>query len=298
MPANRLKRRYEHEGSIVEAVDVDGYPHHQFAHWKPLPHHTGWPLQVIAAGDDLWCRGCSRKRTDARLLAVEIVTEGEFYFAQDGREYTVPAGQLFLVRPGCTSVMKLNQGNFGRKSVLQITGPLLSSLINIARLQETDVFRPHRIDDMLARHKLAYDTLTDCQPGFMKVVSALAYNLIVDLGQMAARDTMPHPVRQAISYMEHHCHTLITAEELAHAARVSQSTLNRLFTQQFNKSPINYFIDMKMHLAKSSLTNSGITVRQVALELGYDNQQYFSTLFRRRVGITPGAYRKSQHQSI
>ncbi len=298
MPANRTQHSYDHEGSLVEAINVNGYPHHQFAHWKPFPHHTGWPLQVIGAGDDLWCRGCLRRRHNARLLAIELVTEGEFLFAQDGREHVVPAGHLFLVRPGCTSTMKLNSGEFGRKSVLQITGPLLPSLINLTRLNEVDTFRVANVDWLLEQHRNAYETLLDCRPGFMQVVSPIAYNVVVELGQMAARNNVPITVRQAINLMEHRVHTTITVEDLSKATHVSQATINRLFTQHFSKSPINYFIDMKIELAKSSFANTQATVKRVAADLGYDNQQYFSTLFHRRVGMTPRAYRQSILKSI
>jgi AraC-like DNA-binding protein len=48
-----------------------------------------------------------------------------------------------------------------------------------------------------------------------------------------------------------------------------------------------------MDTAKHLLLDSTRTIRSVAESLGFEDELYFSRLFKRRVGMPPGAYRKS-----
>ena len=40
------------------------------------------------------------------------------------------------------------------------------------------------------------------------------------------------------------------------------------------------------------LTNTAMSIKEIAFELGYDNSDYFFTVFRKMTGITPLSYRK------
>ena len=56
----------------------------------------------------------------------------------------------------------------------------------------------------------------------------------------------------------------------------------------FNESDIA----SKINLAKEMLTHTNKTIKEIALELGFENNDYFFTVFRRTAGVTPVNYRK------
>ena len=48
---------------------------------------------------------------------------------------------------------------------------------------------------------------------------------------------------------------------------------------------------MRIGKVKEALTNSSVPVKQVAFSMGYENEDYFFTAFRRLTGMTPVEYR-------
>ena len=47
-----------------------------------------------------------------------------------------------------------------------------------------------------------------------------------------------------------------------------------------------------MNMAKEMLANTSKSIKEIAFELGYDNKDYFFTVFRKVTGVTPVNYRK------
>ena len=294
MLGNRKKWVVDNGQTRTEAVDVDGYPLHDFAFQASSRYDFGWPLQIVTAGDDIWCPGCRRKRFNMPLLAVELVTEGQFRFVQNGRESRPEVGEVLLVRQGSNTVMEIAGDDLGRKKVMEITGPLVGPLINLTRLNRLDCFRPTAHDWLVKQYESAKQILTQAQPGFMKASSQLAYNVLTELGRSAEQNQLPIAVRQAISLMEHRINSDLTLQEIVDFTGTTQSTLHRLFIKHLGEAPINYYIDLKMQMAKTSIMTPGATVKSVAAELGYDSQQYFSALFKRRVGMSPRTFQQQE----
>ncbi len=88
---------------------------------------------------------------------------------------------------------------------------------------------------------------------------------------------------------EHICEQL-NANEIAALCFMSLSNLKKIFTKYAGMGVSRYFSEMKMRYA-AELLRSGKRVGEVAAELGYTDQNYFSTVFRRIMGVPPGQYR-------
>jgi AraC-like DNA-binding protein len=48
---------------------------------------------------------------------------------------------------------------------------------------------------------------------------------------------------------------------------------------------------LKIHKAKELLTNTNKSVKEIAFELNFESNFYFSKLFKEKVGLTPGEFR-------
>ncbi|MNJ34529.1 AraC family transcriptional regulator [Paenibacillus bouchesdurhonensis] len=86
----------------------------------------------------------------------------------------------------------------------------------------------------------------------------------------------------------------ITLKEIADTLYVSQHYLSRLFKKDLGDSPVNYLITRRIEEAKRLLAESDAPVHEVAASVGYNNDKYFSMLFKKVTGQTPSAYRDSQ----
>ncbi len=95
---------------------------------------------------------------------------------------------------------------------------------------------------------------------------------------------------EIVNVLQVHLHESLSAEEIARLCSMSLSNLKKVFTKYAGMGVSRYFTEMKMRRAVE-LLQSGKRVGEVAAALGYTDQNYFSTAFRRVMGAPPGQYR-------
>ena len=81
----------------------------------------------------------------------------------------------------------------------------------------------------------------------------------------------------------------LSVDELAREARVSKTALKEIFSRCGGMGVHKYFLKLKLSRA-SKLLKRGVSVTDVASELGFSSQAYFSSAFKREVGVSPLEY--------
>lgn len=83
-----------------------------------------------------------------------------------------------------------------------------------------------------------------------------------------------------------------TIDELAREVHVSPFHFNRQFLAVFGVTPHQYRIQVRLDRAKQMLAKGDRSVTEVCMDVGFSSLGSFSTLFSRRFGETPSAYRR------
>jgi AraC-like DNA-binding protein len=89
-----------------------------------------------------------------------------------------------------------------------------------------------------------------------------------------------------------------TLDALAHEVGLSRSVFADRFAQYVRVSPMHYLGRWRMQLAARRLEIPGVSVAQVAMEVGYDSEAAFNRAFKKLVGTPPGAWRRGRITSI
>jgi len=82
------------------------------------------------------------------------------------------------------------------------------------------------------------------------------------------------------------------ADLFANALQVSQKQLNEAAKNIAGKTACDLVEEKIVKEAKKILTQSREQVKQIAWQLGYEDQYYFSRIFKKQTGISPREYRK------
>ena len=99
-------------------------------------------------------------------------------------------------------------------------------------------------------------------------------------------------IKTVVEYMRHNFKREISLEELAGIANYSSYHFIRVFKQQTGKTPFDYLIDIKLEKATELLRDKKHTVTQICYECGFSNPSHFTTVFKRRIGVTPSHFQK------
>ena len=83
----------------------------------------------------------------------------------------------------------------------------------------------------------------------------------------------------------------LSVSDIARLSKTSESTLKKLFSEYAGIGVSHYFTLLKIKRAQS-LLREGKSVREVSELLGFANQNYFSTVFKRLTGKSPSYYKK------
>ena len=82
---------------------------------------------------------------------------------------------------------------------------------------------------------------------------------------------------------------------MAAAVGISPTYLSALFKQNANQSFVGYLTETRLTHAQRLLRSGDYRSYEVAYMCGYDNSTYFSTIFKRYVGVSPSEYRKQEN---
>jgi AraC-like DNA-binding protein len=98
-------------------------------------------------------------------------------------------------------------------------------------------------------------------------------------------------------YISANLHAHIRAHDLAAILQLSVGHFSRAFRQTFGQAPKSYVTSRRVLRAQELLIRSHEPLAQVALRCGLSDQSHFTRVFRRLVGVTPGAWRR-QHGTL
>lgn len=95
-----------------------------------------------------------------------------------------------------------------------------------------------------------------------------------------------------LKYIEKNICSQITINELANIMHINKIYFVNLFSKTFKLSPLKYIIEKRMLLAQKMLLNTQYSIAEIAERLGYPNEYYFSSTFKRILGLPPTKWRK------
>ncbi|WP_258525843.1 AraC family transcriptional regulator [Paenibacillus sp. YN15] len=118
------------------------------------------------------------------------------------------------------------------------------------------------------------------------------HEIMGQLGRQQLAAIRPDPVSQSIRYMEEHYREPISLELLGELLHCSPRQLLRKFRDKQGLSPIDYLIGIRLRKAKQLLAGTQAQLKEIAESVGYADSYYFSRLFKKHEGLSPGRYRE------
>ncbi|MHC4995245.1 MAG: helix-turn-helix domain-containing protein [Planctomycetota bacterium] len=163
------------------------------------------------------------------------------------------------------------------------------------RLRLAGAQRAH-IESLLRLLKAEFD---DKQPGRQTAIHSSFLMLITSLCRAYASFKKDGPsltsrMARVAAHIHKHYNEPLRIEQLARIACLSTSQFQRTFKRVYKVTPNRYIQSVRLDESCELLKDPDRDIASIARDTGFGTASFFSAQFKRRLGLTPGAYRKQR----
>ena len=123
-----------------------------------------------------------------------------------------------------------------------------------------------------------------------KFAGALYKNLEIVQGQLR-RAPSDMRIQHVVQYLEDNYAEPFSQEECAARFCMNRDYLCHLFTKELGVSMINYLNEVRIRHAKELLADASISIKDIAHQVGFEDEKYFARQFKRQENVTAAEYR-------
>jgi len=220
------------------------------------------------------------------------VTSGEGVLSLGSEVHKVKPGTVMLVLPGLRhSYCPLPESGWHEYWV-GFRGKYFSGLVREGILSPDKVFFGTGVNDVMLSHfSHIFEEVRNGHPFYQMRACARIISLVAEVLSREILKCQPDHyetmVAKAKHLMEANVYGSINISYICNQLGVSSSSLNDVFKARTSMTPYQYYIQVKMEKAKAIIEEGNLTVKEVAYMMGFDDQYYFSRLFKNKTGLSP-----------
>lgn len=107
---------------------------------------------------------------------------------------------------------------------------------------------------------------------------------------------IPENIVRLKKYIDFHLDEPLTIEKCTGITYLSSSQTTRQFRKYYGMAPYEYLNTQRMEWAQELLRTSSYSIHDIAMQLGFQDQNYFSKYFKQKCGKSPTEFRNSQEE--
>ena len=229
------------------------------------------------------------------------VTEGEGIFSVPGKILDVVPGSMLLILPGVKHYYYPKKETGWQEYWVGFKGSYFNKLAKQGFLSEEQLFfNIGHYDYFTSIFKRIFDEVKSQKPLYQMKACSAVLTIISEMLSRSRRQGQPDYYQQIVEkakyLMEKNIDGDINIPSIAAQIGISTSRLNEVFKQFSSMTPYQHYIQLKIHKAEEILSEENISVKEAAWRMGFDDQYYFSRLFKQKTGIAPSDWKKYSSQ--
>ncbi|WP_276355475.1 response regulator [Cohnella caldifontis] len=103
----------------------------------------------------------------------------------------------------------------------------------------------------------------------------------------------PDAIRRIRQYIAEHSHEDISLEAIGKRVGLSPFYISKMFKDQFGVNYIDFLTECRIEKAKKLMADPGKSLKEITFEVGYNDPNYFSKVFKKTCEVSPTEYRKA-----
>ena len=241
-----------------------------------------------------------RGRLDFQLLYIAS-GKAQFYF--QGVERMVPAGHMVIYRPKEEQKYRYYGADQTEVYWVHFTGNNVRNIMRQYGIADTEQVI---CTGTSLEYKRIFTQMIQEMQMRRENYEELLVLLLRQLFILTARQLRERPkgkngflekeIQFAIRHFQENYHTMLSIDAYAASRGMSTSWFIRGFRELTGVTPMRYILALRITNAQSLLENTDYPISEISRIVGYDDQLYFSRLFKKQNGVSPTEFRRQSRR--
>jgi YesN/AraC family two-component response regulator len=254
-------------------------------------------LGTVFGGTKKVAKGYNLHLSDYPFYRIVYTVSGQAAIKTNKREYIAAPCSTYYFTPKESSYIINNADMPWVHIYVHFTGTDAARMFKkITDLSDRVLYTPDPSEIQYLFEKIAYncaeqyeDSQTICD-SYLRVLLLKLGSQAIQTSKYLASSHMTY--LWCYNYIKDNFSDIVSLENIAEKRYINKVYLCRLFKQYGNTSPMAHVMKLKMNKAVLLLMQTDYSIKQISLMLHFNNQYYFSEMFKKMYGNSPQHFRE------
>ena len=136
------------------------------------------------------------------------------------------------------------------------------------------------------------DSLEELNNAFMYIVEYVSSDLVSSIYTGSSL-----LISHALKYIKDHFKGKLNLKDMCSDLHVNPTYFSYLFSREMGMTFIDYLTDIRLNFARELLNSTNLSILDIAVSSGFENQSYFTKVFKAKLGMTPREFRRNNEKA-
>lgn len=257
------------------------------------PAETEQPLYIPMVGTAYWDKNVVVTRKCFWSCCIEYIVQGRGKMEINGHTFYPSKGDICIFPLFSDYSCRADQNDPWVRMWIDVRGVLSNELLKLYGIENEYVIQNLNLSGIFKR---VFDTASnkDLSPSESNLRLTLYFYEIIQRIAIHVRKNQSEVSDEARALKDHidrNVNCNISIHELSALIYRSPSQTIRIFKKAFQCTPYDYASNLKIETAKLYLKNTSLKIKEIAYQVGFSDEHYFSNVFRAKTGVSPKEFR-------
>ncbi len=236
-------------------------------------------------------------------FALLYITRGRGKFKSGEKETRIDSGTMFMLFPGVKHWYSPDDDSGWDEYWVCFDGDYPRILVEKGFFSPSQAVFPVGHNDTILQDYIDILELTErgtdvFQPKLGAIIIDILALLLEKSHDQETASGRAQIVDKAKFLFEEHLFRSIDMKDFAAGLAIEYATFRRIFKDHTGLSPYQYYLGLKIQKAKELLEEGVYSIKEIAYKLSFENQYYFSRIFKSKTGYSPTGWQAKRHISL
>lgn len=222
------------------------------------------------------------------------VIKGGVTIQFENAKYYFSDGEMLILKPG-TKYFYHTDSKIGINYLwMHFTGAKIEEILQNCLIETNKITKCGHSASIIELWKKMCNEFILNDSHFDVMTSSIFTEIITAFSRRINSTNSKKHLLKSVHFIHENYSKKINVSDLAKIENLSESHYRSVFTKIFGESPVEYITSRRIENAAYMLESSDKNLEEIAFLVGYNDTYYFSKQFKRKMGISPGKYRKSK----